>query len=357
MRYPYEFNDPTNPDNLSEYSGYIMFRLVKSESTQTDAPTPSAEDVEESFEEEFDAEFGTDTPTAEESRQEGSSFAGANAENQSTAATTVSVDDDDDPVTETMEEFVIRGEGDNDRVELYLPPGLQYRDNVLYDTVDLALLGTAANRGAAAALSGMGSGGIMGMAGSIMNEASNVIFGKDGVIDSIKQAAGSNLQTNAARYGMAQLANMIPNAGVQGAVRGQLGVGANPNSRVLFNKVSLREFAFTFKLIARSEREANEIARIVKFFRKNLYPETFDVAGLEGLGYKFPKAFKIDIDYGGSWKPPQLKECYLRDVNTTMNASTMAILPNGAPLEVDLSLSFVEGSALSRQDVDQEDGY
>jgi hypothetical protein len=339
-RYPKEFSN--------EYAGAVMFSLTGSQSTQTDAPTPPTEDVQNASE-----EGGDNTPSAEESRQEGESFAGAAPENQSTAATTVDVDRDDEDFNgpADIDEIVVTASLSN-RVLLYLPPGLQYRDNVVYDTVDLGLLGAAAERGAGAALRGMGSGGIGGMASNIMSEGAASV---GSLINSIRQAASSNLQTDVARYGMSQLATMIPNAGVQGAVRGQLGVTSNPNTRVLFNKVNLREFAFTFKLIARSEAEANEIQAIVKFFRKNLYPETFPVGGIEGLGYKFPQKFEIYIDYGGDWEAPKIKDSYLRDVNTTMNASTMAILPNGTPLEVDLSLSFVESAALDRAEV--EAGY
>ena len=57
------------------------------------------------------------------------------------------------------------------------------------------------------------------------------------------------------------------------AVKQASGVTLNPNTRSLFKSVALREFAFQFKFIAKSKKEADEVRKIIKFFRTELYPE------------------------------------------------------------------------------------
>ena len=331
MRYPLEYSE--------EYAGTVTFSVLTDASTGARPPSSNSGTAD-----------GSESPSAEEQE----SFDGNNEGQQDVSGSTVQVEQSEVEATSTDPEadgeiVVTAPRGD---VTLYLPPGLQYRDNVVYDNVDLGAFGTIANDATLGAMRDIRSGGVTGMAGGIMNRTGDLITG---VIDGVTKAASTNLQTNEARFAMSQMARLIPNAGVQAGVRGALGVGANPNTRVLFNKVNLREFAFSFKLIARSAAEAEEIKKIVKFFRTYLYPETFDVGGVEGLGYKFPQQFDIRIHYGGDWEAPRIKRSYLRDVGTTFNATSMAVLPGGEPLECDLTLSFVEYAALERADV--EDGF
>ena len=54
-------------------------------------------------------------------------------------------------------------------------------------------------------------------------------------------------------------------------------VTVNPNTRSLFKNVAIREFAFQFKFIAKSKKEADEVRKIIKFFRTELYPEALTV--------------------------------------------------------------------------------
>ena len=50
-----------------------------------------------------------------------------------------------------------------------------------------------------------------------------------------------------------------------------------------------------------------------------------------------------------------MKDCYLRSVSTNYNPSSMAFHPDGRPVEIDLSLSFVEEVTVNRKDI--EEGY
>lgn len=225
-------------------------------------------------------------------------------------------------------------------VTLYLPPGLQYRDNVAYEGVDLGLVGALAE-------------GSVGIAQGFLENTQSVIEGLKG--DAI---AGSN---DVAKLVGLELAKLNPRnllgagvrEGLQTNARLQAGVTLNPNTRVLFKRVGLREFAFSFKLIAKSDKEAVAIEEIVKFFRTQLYPETFSVSGV-GVGYRFPEPFNIEISYQGSegtWFAPKIKSSYLKDVGLTYNATSMSFHKDGKPMEVDLTLSFMESAALERNDI------
>jgi len=218
---------------------------------------------------------------------------------------------------------------------LYLPIGLAFRDNVTYENFDLGATGA------------MMEGG-MGM-------ASSLVKGVGSFIENISSGSGSDL----AKLAGIQLAGKMSSFGseAQAAQKIQGGVTVNPNSRVLFKQPNIREFAFTFKMIAKSAKEADQINQIVKFFRTELYPEDIvsQIGGQDiSLGYRFPNKFNLQFKYGAQEIPnlAKIKPCYLRDVSTTFNASQMAMHSDGNFMEVDMTLAFQETKALTRADVE-----
>ena len=110
-------------------------------------------------------------------------------------------------------------------------------------------------------------------------------------------------------------------------------------------------------MIAKSQAEARVIKDIVKHFRKQLYPDTYDIASLGGaaIGFKFPNMFDIEFTYRGvrNRNIPKIHLCYLRNVSTTINPTGGAFRRDGQPNEVDLTLSFVEHKTLRKNDIVQ----
>ena len=135
----------------------------------------------------------------------------------------------------------------------------------------------------------------------------------------------------------------------------------NPNVRTLFNGVNVREFAFQFKFISTSPQEGEIIQKIIKTFRKEAYPEAFNMqigdATNVALGYNFPNAFKITFHFKGAQNLniPKILPCYLRSVSHTINPTGGGFRNDGKPNEIDLTLTFSEFRALTSQDI--EKGY
>lgn len=130
-----------------------------------------------------------------------------------------------------------------------------------------------------------------------------------------------------------------------------------PNQRTLFQQVGIRTFVFTFKMIANNREEAQEVKNIVKFFRQELYPEKILIGESEiPLAYKFPNMFEIDIKNRYGDNPAfKIQRCYLRDVQTSFNSTATGMHEDGNFVEVDISLSFQEITALHKQQI--RDGF
>lgn len=226
------------------------------------------------------------------------------------------------------------------RVSLYLPVGLQYRDNVQYDNMDLAGMGGAAESGLKS-----GAGAISAMVDNFKSTISSGLSG----------AANSDV----AKVATVRLTSALPDE-VSGAFRSAAGVTTNPNTRVLFKSVGLREFSFAFKFIATSAAEAEEIKEIIKLFRTELYPENINLnlpgGNTVSIGYRFPNKFQITVEYDGEEVATRIKPCYLRDVGVTYNNTAMAMHSDGNFQEIEMTLSFQESRTLNRKDVEQ-DGF
>ncbi len=217
-------------------------------------------------------------------------------------------------------------------VMLYLPQGLQFRDNVTYENVDVGATGAAISQGAS-------------ILGSMADGVGSFVQGMSG--------GGADGLAKLATVRLAQSAGKFSDE-ITAGLKLQTGVTTNPNSRSLFKQVNMREFQFNFKMIARSKAEQDQIKKIVKFFRSELYPDDIpvEVGGQEiSLGYNFPNKFNIEFEYDGKTIAHKLKPCFLRAVDTTYNASQMAFHDDGEFLEVDINLNFTETVTLSKKDI------
>ena len=208
----------------------------------------------------------------------------------------------------------------------------------------------------------------------------NIAFGDAANLSSIDLgvlgAVGSNIMADRTGINTEQL-NMIGDATIEAMKKSALkGVGAafgdaynkgmavakvaeNPFTNTTYQGANVRTFTFNFKMIAESQRESDMIQAINHFFRVNMYggaekddgqpinawlqyPPVWEIDFLQGLGQK-----------GAKMNPylPKIFSCYLGGFNSTFNTTSAAWHKDGAPLEVDISLTFQETRALTQADI------
>jgi len=228
-----------------------------------------------------------------------------------------------------------------DEVVLFMPRQVQVVDGVNIQNLDLGAFGAGIERGV-----GSGSGVVEALASNTMN-----------TISSFMDALSGNLDAEGARAFASRTSAMFSSDNVSGAVQSALRTTPNPNTRMIFRSVNIREFAFDFLMTPTSEAESQAIKQIVHTFRKHLYPKTIE---LEGTGipiaYRFPNTFQIDMYYGSqnlSEINPSLKfqRMYLRQFTANYNPNSMGFYKNGEFNEVQISMAFTETKALTYEDV------
>jgi len=210
---------------------------------------------------------------------------------------------------------------DQRSIYLYSPPGLSVADAAGYTQADLGLIG----------------GGI--------DAVGDMATGK-------KEASENNLISDLVSAATTGAAGKLGAAGQAGMIAG--GVASNPYTNVQFTGTNLRSFAFNFKLVAESPDESNAIKDIENTFRKFLYPKK---AGSSEFLLEYPPLFKIEFMklLGGNASPntymPFIQYSYLLNMTATFNSATNLFHKTGAPVELDLALTFQESKALKREDL------
>jgi hypothetical protein len=136
------------------------------------------------------------------------------------------------------------------------------------------------------------------------------------------------------------------------------GAVVNPNLELLFKGPTLRPFNFTFQMGARNEPESDEIMRILRFFKQGGSPQRTQAQYL----VKAPHTFQIEYLHRGENGEQnkylnKIKECALLSVgvNYTPN-NNYATFKNGAPVSIELSLSFKELEPVFNDEYGESDG-
>ena len=78
------------------------------------------------------------------------------------------------------------------------------------------------------------------------------------------------------------------------------GVIPNSNNELLFNKVTLRDFQFSWRMSPRDEKEALEVKRIIRFFKQGMAAKTMATqAGQRSLYLGAPNIFRLQYRTAG----------------------------------------------------------
>ena len=234
-------------------------------------------------------------------------------------------------------------------VTLPLQRDLRYSDLAQYETANLGLVGGALE----GAMQGQNPFAGASSNGQLLSTASALAAAAiaKGAGEVLGAAIGSAFGSAGAVVGASALGDTM--GGLSPAVRSATRIASAPNQRTLFQQVGIRSFAFTFKMVANSHEEALEVRNIVKFFRQELYPEKIPL-GDSGvpLAYKFPNMFEIDIKNNYGENPAfKIQRCYLRDVQTSFNATGTGMHWDGNFVEVDISLAFQEIVTLDKEKI------
>jgi hypothetical protein len=143
---------------------------------------------------------------------------------------------------------------------------------------------------------------------------------------------------------------------IDGAISKVTATAQNNFSEAVFKKINERSFSYSFKLIARNKDEAQDIQKIIKFFKFHMHPE-LDMAN-GGRYFRVPSEFEIHYAYNDQKNNylHELSRCVCNSVDVEYGSGDFQTFrqfddEGAAPVEITLALGFTETTILTKQQI------
>ena len=219
----------------------------------------------------------------------------------------------------------------NTNIALYLPNKLVNSGTIGYNNVDFELVQAGA---------------------SVFNDLLKGDF-----TDAAAAAGGLVLRAGAdAIDGVAGVAGVNPNASA--ALQQVTGLAINPRQQQVFQGVQTRGFDFTFSFAPKNQKEAVEVSKIIRAFRKLSHPSISHGAFLnvpDEFEIRYYKVFNNGVVAENLFLN-KIGRCALTAVNVDYTPNGInATFPDGSPVRTSLTMQFTELRPLTREDI--EEGY
>jgi Tail-tube assembly protein len=124
----------------------------------------------------------------------------------------------------------------------------------------------------------------------------------------------------------------------------------NPKKEVMFSGFGFRQFSFRYSFAPKSAEESAMVQEIIETFRYYSLPEI----SAAKLFYLMPAEFEISFMYGQKDNPmiPRITTSVLQRVSVNYSPhSVWAVLPDGSPVAIDMTLDFLELELIDRNRV------
>ena len=219
----------------------------------------------------------------------------------------------------------------NTNIALYLPNKLVNSGTIGYNNVDFELI-----QAGASVLNEIGDGDAVGAALAAAGIGSRIAAS---IVDGIASIGGIN-----------------PNASA--ALQQVTGLAINPRQQQIFQGVQTRGFDFTFSFAPKNQKEAVEVSKIIRAFRKLSHPSISHGAFLnvpDEFEVRYYKVFNNGVVAENLFLN-KIGRCALTAVNVDYTPNGInATFPDGSPVRTSLTMQFTELRPLTREDI--EEGY
>jgi hypothetical protein len=225
-----------------------------------------------------------------------------------------------------------------DSVALYLPPSVQDSTVAAYNTDATGALGFAA-AGGMDILRKFNQNDMAGASSALINLAKGFLG-------------------NTALKAGAEAADLFSGgSGGAGLINKFFSQADNPYLEVLFDKMNLRNFSYTFTLAPKNTDERDDIQRIIQLFRFHMSPE---VISENNRFLRLPSEFDIHYMYQHKSGQASENDYYNKIATCVMTGCDVDYTPNGvnsfddgSPTKMTMKLEFTELEMLTKEKVSE----
>ena len=238
---------------------------------------------------------------------------------------------------------------------LYTPPGISFSDGASYGTMNLGVLGNAIVGQDADALrskfENISAGDVAKGVGAAVDKSLDVARNNAAVV-AMSAAAATTIGTK-----LGALGAVAAGASAKELISYNEKTILNPFQVTNFTGNQIRSYTFAFKLKPESKKEADDINEMLHAMRARIYAQTRDGENM----LRYPTTFDImfllpedDDNKNSKENPyiPKIMPVYCTNMQVTYNSESSTFYSDGAPSEVDVTLSFQETRALTAHDIE-----
>jgi hypothetical protein len=228
----------------------------------------------------------------------------------------------------------------SDAIALYMPPNLEFSYKTDYRATETGAAGQFAKQ--------------FGVS-SIKDTLTRL--GTSGGTDFIRETIGEKILKDVP----AQIGEFLGGGDITGVIRLSTQKALNPHLEAIFEKVSMREFSYTFRFTPKNEREVDTVDKIIKLFKFHMMPEKPQDNAI-GRYLTMPSEFEIHYMYKG------VENTWLPFVsNSVLTNVTLSYGPGGQyqtfrpkatpdgnappPTEIEMKLDFMETEGLTKEKI------
>jgi hypothetical protein len=176
------------------------------------------------------------------------------------------------------------------------------------------------------------------------------LLGSDSDLSNSTQAGRLTGLSQSMSLQIAKIPSILPGLGSLSDII-QLGakVKTNPFREVFFEGIDYRKFNFKYKFMPKNDNESRNIYYIIEKFKEHMHPEL--AAG--GAFFLYPSEFDIAYYHKTTENKyfNKIATCALTDMSVEYGGEQLSSFSNGAPTEINLTLSFRELELLTKETI------
>ena len=223
------------------------------------------------------------------------------------------------------------------KIALYMPPAIKVNYGANWEEIQMALLRSSA-----------GGENLVNRAKTYKNTGDTAVFND---LKSMGSDVFDFTVTNAVRG----ISGLVDDATIGKQLERELGLALNPHASQKFNGINFRNFQFDFQLFARTLEESESIRQIIKMFKWAMHPEAMktEISTLQKIYWDYPNTFDIYLITPSTKYMFNISQSALIDMNVTYGEEGASFFESGAPVQINLSLSFREMEILTKNRIEQ----
>ena len=247
----------------------------------------------------------------------------------------------------------------NGDVVLYMPPdALKTTYSQTIGDMD-ARASIALHQAKGNKIGGALAGGDFGEAG----KTAAALFG--GTKDALSVDAVTAMAKTLGKVAGASALTSLAATDIGQAVSRATGQILNPHKAVVYQGPGgFRTFSYTFVMVPKDKKEAEQIFKIVKFFKRRMHPGTGTGGGINEVlstTLSYPDEFEIkyyvnrkEVDGSDPTKPLfKIHNCFMESFSADYTTSGLtSFMDDHQPLTTTISMGFKETQLLTKKDID-----